>query len=471
MNIPPLRDYQVLAKELLYAGHYDGHQEQVLVVSTGGGKTTIAASIIHGAYEKGTFVIFLAHRKELVDQAKNRMHQFGLRPGVIMAGWRYRPNLGLYVASQQTLSRRELPELPEGKRMLIVVDECHHSVSAGFKKILNHYKDTYGKRVSIIGLTATPYRLDGKGLGDIYSNIVAPISLSELTERGFLVPARYVGFKMDMSNVATRGGDYDVHQMHAMFDKKEIYAGVVEHYNQFAPGTKAIVFNVDVKHSEKMRDAFIAAGISAAHVDGETPGLERSRILEAFKEGKFQVLCNVNILTEGFDLPAIETVILNRATKSKSLYLQMVGRGLRPAPGKSYCTVIDQGGNVWEHGPVDMEEEYTLETIKKKKLQQAAPVKSCPSCFFIQHVGARECKECGHVFTLHITERELPKEVFEELNDFLPKQAKVKPSLPDHLRKAWTDMTEDELKEVAAIRGYKPGWVWMQLNRKREAAA
>lgn len=460
MNIPPLRDYQNNAIEQLRDGFRQGHRAQLLVLPTGAGKTTVASKLIHGAVEQTNRVLFMAHRKELVEQAKERLHQFGIKPGVIMSGWKQRANMAVNVASVQTLLRRELPDAK-----IIVVDEAHHSISASFKKLLEQYPSS-----AIIGLTATPYRLDGKGLGDIYTNIIAPISLAELTERGFLVPARYVGSKMDMSGVKTTGGDYDVHQMHSMFDKKEIYAGVVEHYKQFAPNTKAIVFNVDVKHSEKMRDTFLESGIAAAHVDGETPPLERSRILAAFKEGRFQVLCNVNILTEGFDLPAIETVVLNRATKSKSLYLQMVGRGLRPAPGKSHCTVIDQGGNVWDHGPVDMEEEYTLESVKKKKMQQAAPVKACPQCWFIQHVGARDCRECGHTFTVHITERELPKAEFTDITDFIPKQAKVKIPLPDHLRKSWSDMTEEELKEVAEIRGYKPGWVWMQLKRQKEAA-
>ena len=249
-----------------------------------------------------------------------------------------------------------------------------------------------------------------------------------------------------------------------------MYDGVLEHNSRYAAGTKAIVINVDVKHSETMRDRFLSQGITCAHVDGETPALERARILEAFKAGEYQVLCNVNILTEGYDLPDIETVILNRATKSKSLYLQMVGRGLRPAPGKARCTVIDQGGNVWEHGPVEQPEEYSLEpTKKKKKGAGAAPVKACPTCFFLQHLSAPTCKECGHTFTVHISERQLKKTAFGELNSILA--ATVKASLPAHLRKSYMDMTKDELKEVAQIRGYKPGWVHVQLKRQQEKAA
>ncbi|GAB2528228.1 DEAD/DEAH box helicase [Rufibacter soli] len=461
-NLPQLRDYQLNALALLNQGILDGHRAQLLVLPTGAGKTTVAGQMIHNTTAKGNHVLFMAHRKELVDQAKNRLHSFGIHPGVIMAGWKHRKDRAVNVASVQTLIKRELPHAT-----VIVVDECHHSTSGSFKKILDQYPNAF-----IVGLTATPYRLDGKGLGSVgYTNIVAPISLGELTEQGHLVPARYIGVPKDMSDVATKGGDYDVHQMHMKFDKAELYDEVVEKYNSFAPGTKAIVFNVDVKHSESMRDRFLSAGISCAHVDGETSPVERNKILAAFRDGKYQVLCNVNILTEGFDLPAIETVILNRSTKSKSLYLQMVGRGLRPAPGKRHCTVLDHGGNVWNHGPVDAPDEYTLEDVPKKKAQQAAPVKECPQCFFIQHVGARHCKECDHQFTLHITERELPKAEFMELDDFLPKGAKIKIPLPDHLRKSYMDMTKEELQEVAEIRGYKKGFVWLWQQKQKEKVA
>lgn len=462
-SVPQLRDYQLNALALLNKGIMEGHRAQLLVLPTGAGKTTVAGQMIHTTTGKGNHVLFMAHRKELVEQAKNRLHQFGIHPGVIMSGWKHRRDREVNVASVQTLIKRELPHAK-----VIVVDEAHHSTSPGFKKILEQYPNAF-----IVGLTATPYRLDGKGLGSVgYTNIVAPIYLADLTEQGHLVPARYIGVPKDMSDVATKGGDYDVHQMHMKFDKSELYDEVVEKYQQYTPGTKAIVFNVDVLHSMSMRDRFLAAGIACAHLDGETPALERNRTLAAFAAGQFQVLCNVNILTEGYDLPTIETVILNRATKSKSLYQQMIGRGLRPAPGKDRCTVLDHGGNVWSHGPVDMEQEYTLDdVVKKKGPLQVAPVKDCPSCFFIQHIGARNCKECGHQFTMHVTERELPKGDFMELDDFLPKGVKLKEPLPAHLWKSYLEMNKSELEEVARIRGHKPGFVWVWLNKQKGAAA
>jgi DNA repair protein RadD len=463
-SIPPLRDYQLEAIEQLRAGIRQKHRAQLLVLPTGAGKTTVASKLIHSAIEQGSNVLFMAHRKELVEQAKDRLHQFGVKPGIIMSGWKHRKHQPVNVASVQTLLRRDLPTAK-----IIIVDEAHHSISAGFKQLLEQYPESI-----IIGLTATPYRLDGKGLGDIYSKIVAPISLADLTDRGYLVPARYFGSKQDMSDVASKGGDYDPSQMYNKFDKREIYDGVVEHYNKFAAGTKAIVFNVNVEHSVKMTDKFIAAGIPAAHVDGETSPLERNRILQAFRDNKFKVLCNVNILTEGFDLPTIETVILNRATKSKSLYLQMIGRGLRPAPGKSHCTVIDQGGNVWQHGPVDMPEEYTLEAVppSKRKGAQATPVKECPQCYLLQHLSRPTCEECGYVFRINIAERELKKVEFEEITSLTKiLAATVKPSKPPHLRKSYSDMSLEELKEVAQLNGWKPGWAYVQYKRQNKEVA
>ncbi|WP_026463512.1 DEAD/DEAH box helicase [Adhaeribacter aquaticus] len=463
INVPTLRPYQVQSIEELREAFRQGHRRMILVIPTGGGKTTVAAEMIRKATENGNHILFLAHRKELVEQAKNRLHTFGIKPGVIMAGWtqKARP---VMVASQQTLIRRALP-----KADVIIIDECHHSPSNGFLKIIN---DEQYRLSFIIGLTATPFRLDGKGLGSVgYTQIVAPITITQLVDEGHLVPARYYGPKRDMSDVHVTGGDFNAKELFSKFDKTVIYDGVIQHYNKFAPGSKAIVFNVNVEHSVKMARLFNEQGISCAHVDGETPALERAQILSDFREGKYQVLCNVNILTEGFDLPAIETVILNRATKSKALYLQMVGRGLRPALGKSCCTVIDQGGNVYMHGPVDLEEEYSLED-KPKKGGGAPPMKECPNCFLLQHTGAQVCKECNYVFSIAIHERELPQEEFEDITNFLPKPVKAnKVPVPEHLRKPWSDMTDEELKEFARMKGFKPGWVWVQIQNRQKGVA
>ncbi|GGF22434.1 DEAD/DEAH box helicase [Hymenobacter cavernae] len=466
-SLPKLRDYQLRAIEGVRQAIRDGHRRILVVVPTGGGKTTIAGSMIHGSDEKGNPVLFMAHRKELVEQAADRLIQFDIAPGIIMAGYPPRRRKNVQVASIQTLIKRDMPNAK-----VVFVDEAHHSVSPSFIELLDKYPEA-----KIIGLTATPYRMDGRGLGDVYDVIVAPITVAELIEQGHLTPPRYYGTRKDLEpaldKVDVVRGDYDKKQLFASFDKRELYDGVVKNYQKFAPGTKAVVFNINVEHSLNVRDAFLAAGIQAEHVDGDTHKDTRKRLLQDFRAGKFEVLCNVNLLTEGFDLPAIETVILNRATKSKSLYLQMVGRGLRTAPGKKYCTVIDQGGNVRQFGPVEHPEEYELSTTNKRKasgVSDSPPQKMCPGCERLLYLSVAQCPQCAHRFASETME--LQEAEFIELTDFLPKSVKVKaakPQRPEHLKKSWADMTEDELYEFAELMNYKPGWVHIQLSKRNES--
>ncbi len=466
-NLPQLRSYQLDTVAEVRQAILDGHKRILVVIPTGGGKTTIGGFMVHGTVNKGGRALWLAHRKELVEQAHERIHQFGIKAGVMMAGHAPRRAHYVQVASIATLIRRDIPTA-----RLVVVDEAHHSVSAGFLKVLYQYPDAI-----VIGLTATPYRLDGRGLGDVYTKLVAPVSIADLIAQGHLTPVRYFGTRKDlepkMDEVKTVAGDYDAKAMFKQFDTRTLYDGIVDNYRRFANASRAIVFNVNVEHSLKVCAAFRAAGIAACHVDGETPRHEREQILKAFKAGQFEVLCNVNILTEGFDLPAIETVMLNRATKSKSLYLQMVGRGLRPAPGKSACTVIDQGGNVRHFGPVEHPEEHSLEAEAKSKkgggATSAPPMKSCPQCERLDLLFVQQCPECGHVYNTGSTNN-LEAAEFIELTDFLPKNVVVKGAkkpVPEHLKKNWLDMSKDELEEYAGIQGYRPGWVYMQLKRQQ----
>jgi DNA repair protein RadD len=472
-NLPQLRDYQLTTIAEVRAAIVAGHKRILVVIPTGGGKTTIGGAMIHGSIAKGNRALWLAHRKELVEQAHERISSpragFGIPAGLIMAGSPPRRKHQVQVASIATLIRRDLPTAK-----LVLVDEAHHSVSPSFLAMLDKYPHAV-----IIGLTATPYRLDGRGLGDVYTAIVAPVSIADLQAQGHLTPVRYFGTRKDlepkMDEVKTIAGDYDAKAMFKEFDKRPLYDGVVANYRKFADASRAIVFNINVEHSLKVMEAFRATGIAAYHVDGETPRAEREKILKDFKAGAFEVLCNVNILTEGFDLPAIETVILNRATKSKSLYLQMVGRGLRPAPGKSACTVIDQGGNVRHFGPVEHPEEHSLEATAKKKggsATSAPPMKCCPGCERLDLLFVATCPECGHVYSSG--EMKLEQEDFLELTDFLPKNVVVKgikKPVPDHLKKNWLEMSKDELKEYAAIQGYKHGWVHCQLKRQVDVAS
>src|SRR5574337_939616 len=210
------------------------------------------------------------------------------------------------------------------------------------------------------------------------------------------------------------------------------------------------------------RDAFLDAGFKAAHVDGETSIQERMATLRAFRQGSIEILTNCNLFTEGFDLPAIDTVILNRTTASKCLFTQMVGRGLRPSLDKEHGIIIDMGNNIYKHGFVEDEQEYDLHK-KKKKGDGVYPIKECPKCFSQIPAGCKICPICKHVFP--INETELIAAPFEEI----VKSPGRKEKLPLHLRKKWAMMTQSELEEVATIRGYKKGWVYMQMKHRKGA--
>lgn len=445
-----LRPYQNEAIDLLRASIAQ-HKRSILCVPTGGGKTTIVSSMISSAILKGKSILFLAHRKELLTQAIERLESFGLKPGLIQ-GANTKPNLNLNVASVQTL-RNRLNLLK--KIDIIFIDECHLAMANSYRTILDHYPEAF-----VVGMTATPSRLDGKPLGDIFKDIVNPISINLLTSLNFLCPVRKFANKehVDLSGIGSVGGDFNSAQLYSKFNKSTLYAGVVNNYLKFAKDRSFIVFCVNVEHSKNTAQAFQNAGITCEHLDGDTPQAERDITIAKLKSGIIQGVSNVGLFTEGFDMPHISCVILNRATQSLALYLQMVGRGLRLAPNKTDLVVIDHGDNVMRHGWYDQEHEWSL-TQKKKKTdkQNAFPVRLCESCEAMMPVSTTICPECGH--------QKEQKELMPVYAEFAELK---KPVIPPELRKSWRTMTVSELQQIAKIKGYKQGWVKVQLNLQRQ---
>ena len=389
-----LRHYQTQAIAELRTALTAPASSAVLVLPTGAGKTTVAAELARLMVDKGKRA-GLAHLYELVAQARARMEAFGLSVGEIAADAHYWPQRPVQCCMVQTLSRRiagiSAAQLPD----FIFFDEGHHTAAGTYQKVLDACP--LARR---IGLTATPSRLDGKALGEWYQHLIAPITAGQLVEMGHLVPASYALAEVDLDGLATRAGDYAADDAFRKFNKKPLYAGTVKQYLNFAAGLKAIVFCINVEHSIETVKAFDAEGIVAAHLDGSTPAWERKQKLADFAAGRIQVLSNVALFTEGFDLPDIGCVILNRPTKSRGLYLQMVGRGLRPSPGKARCIVVDMAGNCQQHGAFDAEVEHSLEPASKKKSASVGvkPMKQCKSCAYFQPVSARVCVDCGAEF-------------------------------------------------------------------------
>jgi DNA repair protein RadD len=442
-----LRPYQTEAIEQLRTAMVR-HKRTILCVPTGGGKTTIVAEMIRRAIGRGKSILFLAHRSELLQQAVERLQGFGLEPGIVQ-GKHVSHNPNLNVASVQTLRNRPNGIFPPD---IIFIDECHLSMANSYLTILERYPNAY-----VIGMTATPCRLDGKPLGDIYSKIVNPISIVNLTDNKFLVPVKAFGVKdsPQTDDIKTARGDFDNAELYKRYDKPQLYAGVVRNYIRFACNKPFICFCVNVDHSIKTAEEFRKQGIAVEHVDGTTNETMRNHNIAMFRAGLIQGICNVGLFTEGFDVPHVECVILNRATQSLALFLQMVGRGLRPYANKAHCTVIDHGENIFRHGWHDIDREWSLNPTKKKKSDKigAMSVKLCDFCEFMMPVNTAVCENCGHEHKKK--EKQVLEAEFAEL---------VRTPTPAHLRKKWSDMNEAELREYAKLRNYKDGWVRVQLK-------
>ena len=307
-----LRDYQ---QELIDQTReaFRGHKSVVMQLPTGGGKTITTAWIIQNA--KGR-CIFCVHRIELLYQTSDTFKRMGIDHGFIAASEDYDPALRVHIASIDTLQRR-LDDVVAPD--LLVIDEAHRAMADGWRKVANYWPDAHR-----LLITATPERLDGRGLKHVAEVMVCGKSPRWLTEHGFLAPCRIFSPAVpDMAGIQTRGGDYAQEQLAAMMDKSTITGNAVEHYNKHCEGMQAIVFCVNIDHSRHVAAQFADAGIPAAHLDGTFGKIAREDIIERYRYGETRVLCNVNILTEGFDVPGVQAAIMLRPTKSLALYLQM----------------------------------------------------------------------------------------------------------------------------------------------------
>lgn len=372
------RPYQETAIQNARAQIARGQRRILLNSPTGSGKTLIASGIVQRAVAKGKRVLFLAHRRELIDQTCAKLVDCGvLNFGVIMAGNRLNHAAApVQVASIQTLVRRELPSAD-----LVIVDECHRIISRSYMSVLANYP-----QAAVIGLSATPERLDGKGLDDVFDTMIPVATVPDLIEQGYLVkPLCYVGPTADLSGVRTRRGDYDESQLAVAMDKPQLTGDIVANWLRLANGKPTAVFAAGVEHAKHITSEFLAAGVAAATVTGETPKTEREAIIADWRKGYITVCVNVFVFVEGFDFPELACVVLARPTQSVSLYLQAVGRVMRPSPNKDVSLIIDHAGCCQMHGQPHLHREWTLEGMAKKRKDAVVE---------LQQV----CQPCGMVF-------------------------------------------------------------------------
>lgn len=364
---------------------------------TVGHNTVIFSYVSAGTARNGKRVLIIAHRRELLKQISKSLKVAGVKHAVLTADYRGVPQTNVVVASVFTLARR-LKRWP--KPDLIVGDECHHfTPDSTWGKVVNHFADAF-----LLGVTATPERLDGKGLGLMFDDMVLGPSVAELTAQGFLSPADvYAPSIPDLRQVRSRAGDYAGTDLEVAMVKPSITGSAVSHYTKLAAGKRACVFCVSVKHAKDVADDFRRAGYNAHHVDGSMDVAERDKILEDFERGTVQVLTSCDLISEGFDIPAIEVAILLRPTQSLSLYLQQVGRAIRIHPDKTSTIVLDHAGNTARHGFIDEHREWELTdgSVRKKREGDKPPAaRTCPDCYAV-HRPAPICPKCGHVYKVN----------------------------------------------------------------------
>lgn len=438
-----LRPYQLEGVTDIRAQFRSGARSVLYVLPTGGGKTYTYSYIAEHAGAKGNSVLILEHRKELIRQASLSLatldvgHQIiapadkvaGIRRSHIdRIGWpAIDPRSHVAVASVQTLGRR-LDWLAAFDPRLIIIDEAHHAVAGTWSRIIEACP-----HARLLGVTATPVRTDGRGLGErsggVFQSMVIGPSMRELIAQGALVPPRVVAppTQLDLSSVHTRGGDYDAGELTQALDKPKITGDAVEHYRRLAAGKAAIVFCASIRHAEHVAEEFRTAGFRFECIHGGMDDADRDRMIYGLADGSVQGLVSVDVISEGTDIPVAEVAIMLRPTQSEGLFMQQAGRVLRPAPGKDYGLVIDHVGNTgrWiggeftrNHGLPDDDRDWTLEGRRKRKRgektdEKAPPLVRCPQCY-AAHDPAPKCPDCGHVY---VVKTALPTQVDGELRE------------------------------------------------------
>ncbi len=454
-----LRPYQEQGVALIRAAFAAGRRRVLFVLPTGGGKTVVFSYVTSTAAARGRRVGVLAHRKELVEQTSASLTAMGSPHGVIAAGWPETPE-PVQVASVATLARRLGRIAPFD---LLVVDEAHHAVAGSWQEIVAAMPDAF-----VLGVTATPERLDGCGLGDVFDHLVTGPTVADLTAAGFLVPATVYAppDETDYSRLRTRAGDFAPEAMAGAMSGGALVGNAVEHYARLCRGVPAVAFCCDIAHSQLVAARFREAGFRAAHVDGATDRQERRATIAALGSADLDVLTNAGLISEGVDVPAIGAAILLRPTQSLGLYLQQVGRALRPAPGKARAIILDHAGNSLRHGlPADPRDWSLDETPRRTREQRAAAdLRTCDACQARNPRGTPRCSACGTLIAptpqeIAEVEARLVQVEQEEL------RAKLK-GMPYRRLLEWAD-TEDKLRAAARVRGYHHGWVRHQLDRPR----
>jgi len=480
----PLRDYQQALIQQVFCHWYRGEKRLLLQLPTGAGKTVLFGSVIVEFVLKGEPVLVLVHRQELLIQARATIEAMtGLPVGVIKAGCPVNPLALVQVASVQSLVRRK--NWP--KAALVIVDEAHHSCAESYHKVFQGYDGAY-----VLGVSATPVRIDGQGFKHTYDSLILGPSVRELIDAGHL--ARFKVFAAQnpirTKGIRSLGGDFNQKQLAQQASSALVMGDVVETWCKHALGKKTVCFGVNVAHSKAIATAYRDKGVLAQHLDGETPDGERQAILSRFRTGEIQVLTNCGIVSEGFDVPDIEAVQCVRPTQSLVLWLQMAGRGLRPHPGKEQALILDHTLNWLTFGLPDGVHPWSLEPVSMPSRKWAL---ECPACAHVfkplpheQKSLLATCPNCQAQMRFEVSKAGEPPPPRLITQDEAVEVQEVRTGADPllvaelHRLKDWQESSGHkvswvfyrfmeefgdavqlpELRECAKLLGYKPGWAW-----------
>lgn len=460
-----LRDYQIETINKARSLIMTGKKRLIIHAPTGSGKTIMAADIVDKALQKGKRVIFLVHLRELAFQAIERFTEYGIgnEVGMIMSGEETQLGRPVQVISIQTyINRLKLREIGLEdwfcEAGLVIYDEAHESIAKTRKDVLDLYRDD----AVMLGLTATPCRADGRGLGELYEEIVSCSSVAELTEQGYLVPMVYYGSKHypNLKNLPLVAGDYNQKLLGERVDQAKLVGDIYDNWARICPERSTFIFAVNVKHSKHIRDQFNKRGVTTEHVDAHTPPEERADIKRRSESGDTQVVVNVGVYSQGADFPWISCVVLARPTKSYGRFVQMLGRGSRIYQGKDDCIAIDHACIVTSPGMGYLEDpvEWTLDN--KEKAWKKAEVRK-------KEATLMECEMCRRLFVGRIC-----PDCGTAIKDYGKKIATTDDELK-RLKGKKAEPTADEKRNFYAMllwhcgdKGYSDGWAYHKFKEK-----
>ena len=446
---------------------------RVLVVSpTGSGKTVLFAYVTLNASVKGNTVTILAHRSEILDQISIALDTMGVPHGRIQPGHDITDD-PVTIGMVQTVGRR-IEKIP--KPSLLVVDEAHHAITGTYSNIMDAWPD-----VKILGVTATPKRLDGKGLHRAFDVLILGPEMADLIAGGYLASYKYLAppSVVDLSTVVKRMGDYQIDQLAEAMDKRKITGDAIGHYRTYLDGRPAIAFCVTVAHAEHVAEQFRESGYNAASVDGSMGKEARALRMAGIGNGELNILTSCELISEGVDVPVVSGAVLLRPTESLGLYLQQVGRCLRPKPDRSQAIILDHVNNV-KHGMPDAIRKWTLADTKI----QADPTARCEVCYrvFNSYPKWRDDQTCeenpqpDECILLELPQERGPKSGPDHVNGDLT-ILDAKPAWadginiatargPDYAELLKLADTEEKLRQIARLRSYKRGWVSYVLKSR-----